>query len=293
MGIDNIYLANQVGSKEGLERISLLAKKVKTLRVAVDDPTYVNNLAAAVGKWEIMTPVEVLVELNINHNRCGVNSVDDAVKLALQINNIETSKGSLKLAGITGYEGHTPVLAPADKTRETAASHKILSRAKAAIEAAGIPVHVISGGGSCNYIDCLTQGVLTELQAGGGVICDLLYYHKANLGDHGHKMGAGVLTQIVSVAADQSRAIADAGFKSAGWHPFGGFPEPRDRKDIKVIGLSAEHIKLVPTQENSQVKLAWGDKLVLIPGYTDATGFLHKKIYGIRNDIVEEAWNLV
>ncbi|VVC75837.1 3-hydroxy-D-aspartate aldolase [Aquicella siphonis] len=292
-GIDNIYLANQAGSEAELERISLLAKQVRVLRVAVDDPGYLRKLAAAVERWEIIAPVEVLVELNINHNRCGVDTIDQAVALSRLTKEIESRTGSVLFRGITGYEGHTPVMPPEQKTLETRRSHAILAQARHAIEAEGITVEVVSGGGSCNYPDCLSAGVLTEIQAGGGALCDLLYYHKADLKQHGHKIGALLLTQVISAAADQSRAIANAGFKTAGWHPFGGLPEPRDRKDLKIIGLSAEHTKIESIIEKHPVNLAHGDKIVLIPGYTDAMGFLHREIYAIRHDIVEQVWKTV
>lgn len=292
-GINNIYLANQVGTQEELERLSLLAKQVNCLRVAIDDAVYLQNLAAAIEKWEIITPIEVLIELNVNHNRCGVNNVEEAVNLARLAKQIETTTGAIIFSGITGYEGHTPILPDKDKSRETKLSHDILAKAKTAIELAGIKVNVVSGGGSCNYVDCLDIGILTEIQAGGGALCDLLYYHKANLKNHGHKMGALILTQIISVPSDQTRAIGNAGFKSVGWHPFGGLPEPRDRKDLRIIGLSAEHVKFENIVPNTPVNLTRGDKVILIPGYTDAMGFLHNEIYGIRNDHVEHVWKIV
>lgn len=292
-GIDNIYLANQVGSDEEIERLSLLAKQVRLLRVAVDHPAYLKKLAAAIERWEIITPVEVLVELNVNHNRCGVDTIAAAVSLATLAKKIESQTGSIVFRGITGYEGHTPVLPPHEKSMETRRSHTILAQAREAIENAGIAVNVVSGGGSCNYPDCLEAGVLTEIQAGGGAVCDLLYYHKAGLKNHGHQIGALLLAQVISTAADQSRAIANAGFKSAGWHPFGGLPEPRDRKDLKVIGLSAEHTKIENNEHGLPVNLVHGDKLVLVPGYTDAMGLLHREIYAIRHDIVEYVWKTV
>jgi 3-hydroxy-D-aspartate aldolase len=291
-GIDNIYLANQVGTEEEIDRLSLVAKQVKCLRVAIDDFVYLKKLATAIERWEIITPIEVLIELNVNHHRCGVNNVEDAVNLARFAKQIEITTGSIIFAGITGYEGHTPILPSNEKTQETKLSHDILAKAKMAIEAAGIKVKVVSGGGSCNYIDCLRENILNEIQAGGGALCDLLYYHKANLKDYGHKMGALILTQIISVPSDQSRAIGNAGFKTVGWHPFGGLPEPRDHHDLRVIGLSAEHTKFESVGK-SPVNLARGDKIVLIPGYTDAMGFLHKEIYGIRNDHVEQVWKIV
>jgi 3-hydroxy-D-aspartate aldolase len=289
--IDDIYLANILGTPNDLERLSLLAKRVKRLRVAADNAEYIQDLSSAVRRWEITSPIEVLVELNINHNRCGT-TIDNAALLARLVYDIQKENGSLVFAGITGYEGHTPILSPTDKTRETGISHSILKNAKEKIEAQGILVPVVSGGGSCNYMDCLATEILTEIQAGGGALGDLLYYHKANLKDHGHKMGAMVLTQIVSIPEDRSRAVGDAGFKSIGWHPFAGLAEARNRPDIRTSGLSAEHIRFdSPTGE--PLDLMRGQKILLTPAYVDAMGFLHGQIYAIRGGTVEYIWPTV
>jgi D-serine deaminase-like pyridoxal phosphate-dependent protein len=291
-GFKNIYLANVVGSEEDLKRISVLAKKVKTIRVAVENADYIKLLAKQVESWEITSPVEVLVELNINHNRCGVTP-KEALELAKLIKDIEIKNNSLIFAGITGYEGHLPILPPNEKSLETQKSHNILAEAKKLIEDAGIKVNIISGGGSCNYIDCLSLGIINELQAGGGAICDLLYYDKANLKDYGHKMGAMLLTTIISVPSE-TRAMGDAGFKATGFHPFARFPEPRDNKNLRVVGLSAEHTRFEgynPTTDAvDKTNLKWGDKIVIYPPYSDAMGFLHRKVYTVRSDKVVDVW---
>ena len=291
-GLEDIYLANIVAGQDELKRLSLLAKKIRRLRVAVDSAEYLLELADMIMQWEILTPIEVLVELNINHNRCGVN-VSEALELAKLASQIEKDSGAVKFVGITGYEGHTPIMPPEQKTRETIISHQILAEAKGLIEQHGIKVEHVSAGGSCNYMDVIQAGVVNEIQAGGGAIGDLLYYHKAHLKDYGHLMAALLLTEVMSVPADKSRAVANAGFKSAGIHPFGGLPGFRDRNDLEVIGLSAEHARIIPVNPEKSLSLTRGDKLVMIPGYLDAMGFLHKQIYAIRNDHVVDVWDTI
>jgi 3-hydroxy-D-aspartate aldolase len=102
-----------------------------------------------------------------------------------------------------------------------------------------------------------------------------------------------VLTTIMSVSSGKDRAMGDAGFKSLGWHPFGGLPIPRDRKDVVVTGLSAEHTKFYPATEGEKIALSRGDKVMLVPGYTDAMGFLHQRIFAIRKDVVTAVWNTI
>lgn len=308
-GVDDIYLANQVASAGEVRRLTLLAKRVRRLRVSVDSRAYVRELAAAVSGWEITTPLEVLVELDVNHHRLGVG-VAEALEIAKLVREVECSTGALRFVGITGYEGHTPILPPDEKTKQTRLSHAILRDAKAAIEAAGIGVDIVSGGGSCNYMDSIAGGVLTELQCGGGAVCDSLYSDKAGLAAHGHRMGALVLGQVISAPSDDpTRATANAGFKAVGWHPFGGLPLLRDHAHIRCNGLSAEHTRLIGVDGAATAKaqaadvtsppvkapilVSRGDRLVFIPGYTDAMGSFHKEIIAIRRDTVVHVWKTV
>lgn len=289
-GLNNIYLANQI-ALEDMQRLSLIAKQTN-LTIAVDNINYLKQVIHALEQWEIPSKINILIELNINHNRCGVDNIEEAVLLAEFAHHVQHCNGPILFKGITGYEGHTPILAPVEKSFETQRAHKILDEAKFAIEARNINVATVSAGGSCNYIDCIRTNVLTEIQAGGGILCDLLYYEKANLKDHGHKIGAFIQTEIISVPSHQKRAMANAGFKTVGWHPFGGLPQPRDRKDLHIIGLSAEHTKIEHIHQK-KVNLKRNQKLTLVPGYTDAAGMLHGMIYAIRNDIVVAVWETV
>lgn len=299
----------QVSGADELRRLTAVAKKVDRLRVSVDDRGYVRELAAAVGAWEICSPLEVLVELDVNHHRLGV-SPEEAVELAKLVCDIERSTGALKFVGITGYEGHTPILPADEKAVQTRASHGILARAKQAIEAAGIVVQLVSGGGSCNYPQSLAVGTLNELQCGGAAICDSLYYDRAGLKDAGHRMAALVVAQVISAPADDpTRATANAGFKAVGWHPFGGLPLLRDYPHIKCNGLSAEHTRLVGVDGEATaaaqaldasallvkapIKLQRGQRVALIPGYCDAMGSFWKEIVAVRKDVVVAVWKTV
>lgn len=292
-GIENIHFASVLYAREDIAALISISKQLKSLRIVIDNENYLNAIVQEILHCEDITPVEVLIELNINHNRLGVDCMAEAVHLAKVTKKMEIDTGAVIFVGICGYEGHTPVLDRDKKRLETMKSHDILAHAKAAIEAEGIVVKIISGGGSSNYMDCLDTGIINEIQAGGGLIGDVLYCHKAGLQTHGHRIGAFLLTQIISVPSNQTRAVGDIGFKKSGWHPYGGYPVLKDRQDLCVIGLSAEHIRLAPAVSGEPINLQRGDKIALIPGYMDAVGFLHKEIFAIRNDHVEHVWGTI
>ena len=68
---------------------------------------------------------------------------DEAVALSLQVKELEKTQRSVIFKGITGYEGHTPVLPPPQKAEETKKAHGILAEARRKIEAAGLKVEIV------------------------------------------------------------------------------------------------------------------------------------------------------
>jgi D-serine deaminase-like pyridoxal phosphate-dependent protein len=62
------------------------------------------------------------------------------------------------------------------------------------------------------------------------------------------------------------------------------------REDISVERLSAEHgqLRLDPSAQS----LAIGDRLTLIPGYSDMTTVLHNQFYVIEDSRLVDLWRL-
>src|SRR5262249_747608 len=96
-----------------------------------------------------------------------------------------------------------------------------------------------------------------------------------------------VLATVVSrPAAD--RAILDIGIKSVSEHRTP--PVLKDHPDCHVIGLSAEHAKVAVGPGES---LKIGEKVEVIPGYSDFTFVLHDRVLGQRGGRVETAWDIL
>ena len=186
----------------------------------------------------------------------------------------------VRLRGLMGYEGHVMGMEPLEKERETRVSGELLQRARHAAEAAGIPVGVLSGGGSGNYRFVLQQRLLTELQAGGAALMDLTY---EQMGVEGHRRAFALSAQVVS--ATQGRAAADAGWKATGRHT--GLPQVVAPDGARCVGLSAEHTHLA-LDDGASVRP--GDRIRLIPHYSDSTMLLHRTLYAHREGVVEAAW---
>ena len=246
--------------------------------VAVDDPVHIRAISDAA--TEVGVDVRVLIEVDVGMKRCGVPP--GAPTLAL-VQQAHAAPGVI-FAGIMGYEGHAMALD--DSAKEVACRKAVgeLSKTRNLIEDAGLCVGIVSAGGTGTLAFTPDFSGITEIQAGGGIFMDT--YYRDGLHVRGLEHALSVLTTVISRAAPD-RAVADAGRKTTSSHP--SLPEIKDRTDVVVTGLSAEHALLRLT--NSDLKI--GDKIQFISGYSDMTVFLHDQIYGTRNDRVEVVWDIL
>ena len=144
---------------------------------------------------------------------------------------------------------------------------------------AGLPVEVVSAGGTITYR--ATGGVpgVTEVQAGGGVLMDAFYQRR------GVPLEPALTILVTVVSRRPQRAIVDGGFKTFGLVP----PVPL-LEGVAGFEPSAEHGTMHLTRPD--VRLAVGDRVSFIPGYLDMAGFLHERMFAVRNGRVEEVWEI-
>ena len=97
-----------------------------------------------------------------------------------------------------------------------------------------------------------------------------------------------IQTTVVSLPSPD-RAIIDAGHKAMNMtiHT----PYVRDRPDLSVAWLSAEHGTLKRTPDSLPLRI--GQQLELIAGYADQTNMLHPCFYGFRHNRLEEVIPIV
>ena len=162
-GIRDVLIANQIVGKQKIARLINLAKHSEIM-VAVDDPDNVDQLSAAAEAKG--TTLRVLIEVNSGMNRCGTEPGQPTLDLARHI----LQSKALKFEGIMGYEGHT-VITPtfAERKRLTGESVEMLIGAKHFLEQNGVPVKIVSGGGTGTY--AITGAYPEMTEDSGGVLC--------------------------------------------------------------------------------------------------------------------------
>ena len=209
-GIRDILIANQVVGAAKMARLAALRRHADPI-VAVDSEAHVTALAEA-GR-QAGSPVRVVVEVNIAMNRAGVEPGEPVVALAQRV----SERGELRLAGLMGWEGGrlASIADPAEKRRAIETAVGKLTASAGACRAAGLPVDIVSCGGTGTYwISAAVPGV-TEVQAGGGIFGDVHYRQ-----DYGveHEQALTILTTVAS-RPTPTRIVCDAGWKSMAVHP--------------------------------------------------------------------------
>ena len=246
--------------------------------MAVDSPDNVRALGAAAVAAGV--EIGVLVEVELGMARAGVPAGEPAVALSRLVH--ETP--GLRYRGVMGWEGHTVGIAdPILKRSEVEKSVGLLGMSARMCREAGLPVEIVSGGGSGDYTISAHQGVLTEIQEGGAIFCDATY------------RAWGALTQpslfvrtTVTSRPTAERIITDAGFKALpAWSRPG---VPVGLPPAQPYRTSAEHGTIVLDAPDARIKV--GDAFDCIVGYGDATVFLYDRLYAVCGGVVEAVWDV-
>lgn len=277
-GIRDILVPNQIVGPIKARRLAALAGQID-ICVAVDNPANVRELDGAAAAHG--TRPRVVIEINTGMNRAGVEPGDAARTLAAIVAGCQ----ALRFAGLMTWEGHAWGL-PLGDDRQAAirAACTAMKETADAIRADGIPVEIVSAGGTATYLTSSTMPGITEIQAGGGVFGDIEYINQ----------GADVepamsMRTIVTSRPTSTRVIVDAGRKSI--DPSNCPPGLRGYQIEGPISFSAEHgiIKLAQPSE----KPAVGDVIEFSIGYSDQCNHLHENFFGVRNGVLETIWPIL
>jgi len=270
-GIKNVLIANELAGESPLRRFVELSNHAPVL-IAVDNEAVVNDMARLARNQR--TQVSVVVDLDLGLKRCGVTSAEAAVLLARTV-----VQQGLKFAGIMGYEGHLQPLPPGPEKEEgVREAMQRLIVTKQQMEATGIPVNVVSCGGTGDYRVAGNFPGVTENQAGSYLLMDTWYAPFAP----DFRPSLSVLANIISKTAGE-RIVVDAGVKALSGER--GLPSVKNIPGLKLKALHAEHapIEIV----DAHVPVAVGDKIEISVHYHDGTIQLHRRMYGIRGGQVE------
>ncbi|CAA9539039.1 MAG: low-specificity D-threonine aldolase [uncultured Thermomicrobiales bacterium] len=276
-GVRDILVANQiVGPLKTRRLAALVAATGADVMVAVDNPANVAELDAAAAGFNVRP--RVVVEVDSGMERCGVAPGAASLELARRI----ADTPNLRFAGLMAWEGHATSLAEHGPRRaEIAAAVGRLVETAEACRAAGLPVGIVSCGGSGTYLHAARQTGITEVQAGGATLGDFWYRELESPVEPALALMAGVTSRPTA-----DRIVVDAGRKSV--DPSLRVPRPRGLDGVRAIAFSAEHgtISLDRPAEEPRP----GDRVFFDIGYHDQCVHLHEALYAVRDGTVLAVW---
>jgi D-serine deaminase-like pyridoxal phosphate-dependent protein len=274
-GIKDMLIANQIVGPIKARRLAALCHHAD-VAVAVDNADNVRELDAAAGAAG--SRPRVVVELNVGMNRAGVEIGQPTIEMAKLIAGCK----HLRFAGLMAWEGHTMAMDEGDaRQAEIVRAVQSLVDAAEQVRAAGLPVDIVSCGGTGTYLTSSAIKGVTEIEAGGGIFGDISYRDRAARVEQALTMMVGVTSRPT-----QTKVIFDAGRKSV--DPTLRQPEPVGIATTGKHGFSAEHGTMTLAGPSDTPKV--GDRMYLQIGYSDQCNHLHEYYFGIRKGIVETVW---
>ena len=275
-GVGNVLIANQVVDVDKIRRLAMLAKRVETM-VAIDDEMQIGRLAA--GARATGATLGVVIEIDTVMRRGGVRSIKHAVALA----RIVAETPHLRFRGVMSHQ--VPVVESPNRDQRFADGGRSIERvlqAKQAIEAASIPVEVVSTGESWTYDVAASYPEVTEIEGGTYALMEVPYAYMREFRLAVRAMGR------VSARPDARTAIGDVPIDAIGAP--NGLPTLEERDDIAVTGI--DHHGVVLSGEGV-LSLEVGALFFLHTHQQDVTVNRWDRLVGVRDGVVEtifETW---
>jgi D-serine deaminase-like pyridoxal phosphate-dependent protein len=268
--VDVMIASNIVGHAK-LERLARLASRAR-ISVTVDSEIVARGLADAAGTNE--SPLRLWVDCDTGLRRTGVQSADEAIRLATAL----ASVPGVELAGLFTYP--TPV---AGSWFEDAVSRW---------QRAQLPGPDVSVGGTPGAFHTHALGYATELRAGTYVFMDLycLEDGSAQLADCALTVHATCISRPTP-----TRAVLDSGSKALGLDrvDVGSGPLYGLLKHNPVLGVTEvfEEHGLI-TSDDPALLPRIGERVEIIPAHCCYTVNLHDQVWVRDQHKVIDSWNV-
>ena len=210
-GIADVLVTSPVVDRAKIERLIEAGRGV-TLSLVVDDRDNIDSLGAAASREDV--ELDILVEVDVGQDRCGVRTKHKAVELARRV----VATGHLRFRGLQGYNGAIQLIR--DFTTRAAGAREAVERlleTAEAIRADGMSIDVLTGGGTgTSMMDAAIKG-FAETQPGSYVFMDAQYARIEWTQTGGLPPFRSALTVLGTVISRPSDglAIVDVGWKAA------------------------------------------------------------------------------
>ena len=269
-GARNVLVANQVVDADKVRRLAALARRVPTT-VAIDDEAQIGRLAA--GARALGATLGVVVEIDTMMGRGGVRSIEHAVKLARET----TATPHLHFRGVMSHQ--VPTRRPPTRAQRFDEGGRYIEHvvaAKRAIEAAGIPVEIVSTGESWTYDVAATFPDVTEIEGGSYILLEVPYAFMDEF-----RYALSIMGRVVA-RPDARTAVGDVPIDAIAAP--NGFPTVEGIDGVSVAAIDHHGVTLAC---ETTFPLAVGEPFRLLTHQQDMTVNRWHRFAGVRQGVVE------
>lgn len=285
-GIKNIFIANQIVTREKLHRLAALSKEV-SISIGLDSVAAAAKLSEAFAASGLTA--EYLFEINSGLNRCGALPGKEAVELFQALDTLP----ALRFKGIFTHAGQVYGVDSLSQVKEVSRHESaIMAETVQAFAEIGTFPEIVSVGSTPTMKVWQGHEAVNEIRPGNYIFHDVI---QISLGTATLKECALFIMATVISRPTADRAVIDAGSKALssdrgahGKEMASGFGLVLGKK-ATLARLSEEHgiMSLDPDED-----LEIGDRVRIIPNHACAVMNLFDRAYGMRNEKVVEEFKI-
>jgi D-serine deaminase-like pyridoxal phosphate-dependent protein len=268
---DDVLLTFNIIGAQKTDRLMAQMKRLKRLAVVLDNEPVAKGLSEAAVRHG--TQVRFLIECDTGMGRNGVQAPQAALDLARAV----TRLPRMHFEGLMTF----PIRQPK--------SGEFFQEALRLFKSAGMPVPVVSGGGTPAIFSVDKFPMLTEHRAGTYIFNDVMTVASGTATWDDCAMR--VRTTVVSRPTD-ARAVFDCGTKvlTSDLYTVTGYGHVLEYPDAVIPHLSEEHgvMDLSSCKRRPEV----GEVIHVVPNHCCVVSNMVDEMYGVRGDKVEVTWQV-
>ena len=272
-GVTDILIPNQIVHKDKIARMCALARQAD-MKVCVDNLQNVQDLSDVADAYGVK--IGVLIEVDTQMGRAGVRSNEAGVAIARLAESLPgvDFKGVMSHQSLKEFTGHD------DRFKVGRETIQICLDVKAAIEAEGIAVEMVSSGETFTIDVAIGMDGVTEVEGGTYALGGTLYDYMDD-----YRIANKVLGTIISTPRP-GVAIGDVGLTALSER---GADALEDMPGVTIDAVLDDHIVL---KSDGATPLEVGGKFVVIPSYQDMMINRWDQYIAVRDGKVEQVWDI-
>lgn len=274
-GITDVLIPNQIVAPDKLARLCALAKR-GDMKICVDSVENVRAVSNAASQKGV--EIGILIEVDTSMGRAGVREPRAAVEIARAARDLP----GVAFRGVMSHQNVGDSFQKEDRHLRGRETIQICLDAKDAVEAAGIPVEIVSSGETFSYDVAAEIDGVTEVEGGTYALMSTGYAYMTEF-----QIAGKVLGTVIS-APRPGVVIGDVGTRAIAG-PSGVIPAVDGLAGVEVESIHDEHVVL---SIEGSTKLGVGDKFKLLPAHQDMLVNRWDEYTAVRNGVVEEVWDI-